>query len=86
MRRKKPQGVPPDSEKGAPRPTEERYPSFARAVRERGGLRKASFAVPERDAEHVQAAKRRFGPLAVARFVAAVLKAVVRLCHGADHK
>jgi hypothetical protein len=63
-----------------------RYPSFAAGLEQRAGLRQASFAVPAADAEAVKQAKRRFGPLAVARFIGAVLKAVVALCQNAAHK
>ena len=47
--------------------------SFAGELERRSGLRQASFAVPARDVKPIVEAKRRFGPLAVARFVGAVL-------------
>ena len=62
------------------------YQSFAGELERRSGLRQATFAVPAADAEPIVQAKRRFGPLAVARFIGAVLKALVKLCRAADHK
>ena len=65
-----------------------RYASFAAGLEERSGLRQASFAMRAVDVEPVVEAKRRFGPRAVARFVGAVLKELMRLmrCQRADHK
>jgi hypothetical protein len=62
--------------------------SFAGELERRSGLRQASFAMRAADVEPVVQVKRRFGPLAVARFVGAVLKELTRLlrCQRADHK
>jgi len=62
------------------------YPSFAKALEERSRLRQVSLAVPAADYAPVVKAKKRFGPLAVARFVASVVKAVVKLCQSAEAK
>jgi hypothetical protein len=48
--------------------------------------RQVSFAVRERDYDGVTQAKRRFGSLAVARFVAVLLREVGRLARGADRR
>lgn len=76
------------SKKGKRRARREpaRYSSFAAGLEERSGLRQASFAVPAADADVVSKAKRTFGPLAVARFLGAVLRAVVILCRSAARK
>ena len=64
------------------------YPSFAAALEERSGLRQASFAMRAADVDPVIEAKRRFGPRAVARFVGAVLRELMRLmrCQRAEVK
>lgn len=71
-----------------PGPAAGEVKSFAGELERRSGLRQASFAVPAADVKPIVEAKRRFGPLAVARFVGAVLKELTRLlrCQRADHK
>ncbi len=63
-----------------------RFASFAGALAERSGLRQASFAVSAADLEPIQTAKRRFGTLRIACFVATVIRELIWLCRTAAHK
>jgi len=56
-----------------------RYTSFAAGLQELSGLRQARFAVPAADVESVTVAKRRLGTRAVGRFIATLLRALVRV-------
>lgn len=58
--------------------------SFAARLARRVGLRQVSLAVKDRAYDDVVAAKKRFGTLALARFLAVMCREVLILCRRAD--